>query len=64
MSANPVPGVSPDSLVEIRDLVIGIQRTRKDRLIIVDSANFDIRRAETLASWVSQDPARRWSAVV
>lgn len=48
MSANPVTGVSPDSLVEIRDLVIGIQRTRKDRLIIVDSANFDIRRAEIL----------------
>lgn len=36
------------SLVEIRELVIGIQRTRSDRLLIVDDATFDIRRGEIL----------------
>jgi len=52
MSTNLDAGTDSDldtsALVEIRDLVIGIQRTRTDRLIIVDSANFDIRRAEIL----------------
>lgn len=52
MSTNLDAGTDSDldtgTLVEIRDLVIGIQRTRTDRLIIVDAANFDIRRAEIL----------------
>ncbi len=48
MSVNAMASESSDVLVEIRDLVIGIQRTRKDRLLIVESANFDIRRAEIL----------------
>jgi len=48
MSANPMLSLTATNLVEIHDLVIGIQRTRKDRLLIVDSANFDIGRAEIL----------------
>ena len=48
MSASAETSSSANVLVEIRDLVIGIQRTRSDRLIIVDSANFDIKRAEIL----------------
>lgn len=48
MSAIPRPSLNATNLVEIRDLVIGIQRTRKDRLLIVDTANFDIGRAEIL----------------
>lgn len=48
MSASPVLNSETTNLVEIRDLVIGIQRTRKDRLLIVDSANFNIGRAEIL----------------
>lgn len=48
MSTDPVATPGTDVLVEIRDLVIGIQRTRSDRLIIVDAANFDIRQAEIL----------------
>jgi oligopeptide/dipeptide ABC transporter ATP-binding protein len=54
MSVNPVSeadagtDAGQGALVEIRDLVIGIQRTRTDRLIIVDAANFDIGRAEIL----------------
>lgn len=45
-SASFTPNASP--LVEISKLVIGIQRTRTDRLLIVDSANFNIGRAEIL----------------
>jgi oligopeptide/dipeptide ABC transporter ATP-binding protein len=48
MSAQPISETSHGNFVEIRDLVIGIQRTRTDRLLIVDSANFDIRKAEIL----------------
>jgi oligopeptide/dipeptide ABC transporter ATP-binding protein len=48
MSVSVEASTDSEPLVEIRDLVIGIQRTRSDRLIIVDSANFDIRRAEIL----------------
>lgn len=48
MSAEATVEEQSNVLVEIRDLVIGIQRTRKDRLLIVDSANFDIRKAEIL----------------
>lgn len=35
-------------LVDIRDLVIGIQRTRSDRLLLVDSATFHVRQGEML----------------
>lgn len=35
-------------LVDIRDLVIGIQRTRSDRLLLVDSATFQVRQGEML----------------
>lgn len=48
MSAEIISEPESNVLVEIRDLVIGIQRTRKDRLLLVDSANFDIRKAEIL----------------
>lgn len=48
MSTVTVTESPSDPLVEIRDLVIGIQRTRADRLILVDSADFDIRRGEIL----------------
>lgn len=48
MSVSVEASTDSEPLVEIRDLVIGIQRTRSDRLIIVDAANFDIRRAEIL----------------
>ena len=48
MSASPLSSSESSNLVEVRDLVIGIQRTRKDRLLLVDSANFDIGRAEIL----------------
>ena len=37
-----------DVLVDIRDLVIGIQRTRTDRLLLVDSATFQVRQGEML----------------
>ena len=48
MSTATVTESPSEVLVEIRDLVIGIQRTRADRLILVDSADFDIRRGEIL----------------
>jgi oligopeptide/dipeptide ABC transporter ATP-binding protein len=35
-------------LVQIEDLVLGVQRNRKERLLIVDSATFDIRQGEML----------------
>jgi oligopeptide/dipeptide ABC transporter ATP-binding protein len=46
--ARPSEQAASDPLVDIRDLVIGIQRTRSERLLIVDSANFQVRKGEML----------------
>lgn len=43
-----LPQTAPGTLVDIRDLVIGIQRTRSERLLIVDSATFQVREGEML----------------
>jgi len=47
-TAIAVPQARTDVLVDIQGLVLGVQRNRKERLLIVDSATFDIRQGEML----------------
>ena len=42
------PASDPRVLVDIQSLVLGVQKSREDRLLIVDSATFDIREGEML----------------
>ena len=52
MSSQTAPlsqkGAVAEKLVDVRDLVIGIQRTRSDRLLLVDSATFHVQQGEML----------------